>query len=173
VLYRQAIRIDPLSSAKLLNEGLAFYYSGRYAEAEDALRQSLKLSPDRDDVHMTLALVRLAQGQALQALDEATREKNEAHRLFALSLAHQSLGNKAVADAELAKLISEFASDSPCLIGEIYAYRGDKDRAFEWFGKAYEAHDSELTEIKGNPIVRPVERDPRYLALLRRIGLPA
>jgi TolB-like protein/class 3 adenylate cyclase/cytochrome c-type biogenesis protein CcmH/NrfG len=173
LLYRQAIRIDPLSSAKLLNEGLVYYYSGQYPEAEDALRQSLKLAPDRDDVHMILALVRLAQGKALQALDEAMREKNEAHRLFALSLAHQSLGNKAAADAELAKLVSEFASDSPCLIGEIYAYRGDKDRAFEWFGKAYDAHDSELTEIKGNPIVRTVERDPRYLALLRKIGLPA
>ena len=173
VLYRQAIRIDPLSSAKLLNEGLAYYYSGRYAEAENALRQSLSLAPERDDVRMTLALVRLAQGKAQEALDEATREKNEAHRLFALSLAHQALGDKTEADALLAKLTSAFASNSPCLIGEIYAYRGDKDRAFEWFGKAYDAHDSELTEIKGNPIVRNVERDPRYFALLRKIGLPA
>jgi predicted negative regulator of RcsB-dependent stress response len=122
---------------------------------------------------MTLALVRLAQGKAQEALDEATREKNEAHRLFALSLAHQALGDKTEADALLAKLTSAFASNSPCLIGEIYAYRGDKDRAFEWFGKAYDAHDSELTEIKGNPIVRNVERDPRYFALLRKIGLPA
>ncbi len=76
------------------------------------------------------------------------------------------------ADAELRKLISEFASDSLCLIGELYASRGDKDRAFEWFTKAYDAHDSDLTEIKGNPLVRNVERDPRYSALLRKIGLP-
>jgi TolB-like protein/class 3 adenylate cyclase len=149
VLYRQAVRIDPLSSAKLLNEGLVYYYSGRYAEAENTLRQSLSLAPDRDDVHMTLALVRLAQGEAPEALDEAKREKNEAHRLFALSLAHQALGNKTDADAELAKLISAFASDSPCLVGEIYAYRGDKNRAFEWFGKAYDAHDSELHGNQG------------------------
>jgi len=172
-LYRRAIRIDPLSSAKLLNEGLVFYYSGRHAEAENALKQALALAPDREDIHMTLALVRLAEGKAQDALEEAKREKNEAHRLFTLSLAHKALGNNAEADADLGKLISEFASDSPCFVGEIYAYRGDKDRAFEWFGKAYEAHDSELTEIKGNPILRNVERDPRYLVLLRKIGLPA
>ena len=88
-------------------------------------------------------------------------------------MAHQALGNNAEADAELNKLISGFAPDSACLIGEIFASRGDKDHAFEWFGKAYEAHDSDLTEIKGNPLFRNVERDPRYVALLRKIGLPA
>ena len=172
-LFRRAIRIDPLSPAKLLNEGLVFYYSGRYAEAESALKQALSLAPDKDDVHMTLALVRLAQGKAQDALEEAKREKNEAHRLFALSLAHKALGNNTEADAELSKLISAYAADSPCFIGEIYAYRGDKDRAFEWFGKAYDARDSQLTEIKGNPMVRNVEHDARYFALLRKIGLPA
>ncbi len=84
-LYRRAIRIDPLSSAKLLNEGLVLYYSGRLDEAEKAVKQSLSLAPDRDDVHMMLGLIRLAQGKPQDALDEAKREKNEAHRLFALS----------------------------------------------------------------------------------------
>jgi TolB-like protein/Tfp pilus assembly protein PilF/class 3 adenylate cyclase len=172
-LYRRAIRIDPLSSARLLNEGLVLYYSGRYGEAEEALKGSLRLVPDREDVHMMLGLVRLAQGRPAEALAEARLEKNDAHRTFALSLAHQALGNNAEADAELNKLISGFAPDSACLIGEIFASRGDKDHAFEWFGKAYEAHDSDLTEIKGNPLFRNVERDPRYVALLRKIGLPA
>ena len=171
-LFRRAIRINPLSSAMLLDEALVFYRSGRYAEAENALKQALSLAPDMDDLHMTLALIRLAEGKAQDALEEAKQEKNEAHRLFALSLAHKALGNNTESDAELAKLISDFAPKSYCFIGEIYAYRGDKDRAFEWFGKAYEAHDSELTEIKGNPLVRNLQRDPRYFALLRKIGLP-
>jgi len=52
-----------------------------------------------------------------------------------------------------------------------YLDAGDKDRAIDWFYKAYEAHDSSLAYL-GQPIWDPLRSNPRFQALLRRIGLP-
>jgi TolB-like protein/class 3 adenylate cyclase/Tfp pilus assembly protein PilF len=171
-LIRRATQIDPLSSTTFTNLGIALYYAGQYDEAEASLKKALELAPDKGTSHEILSLIHLARGQTREALAEAELEANPACRLFALALTHHTLGNKAEAAANLAKLISKFAGDVPCLIGEVYAYFGDKDRAFEWLERAYAERDPELTEIKGYPVLRNVEHDPRYAALLKKLGIP-
>jgi len=52
-----------------------------------------------------------------------------------------------------------------------YLDAGDKDRAIDWLYKAYEVHDSSLAYL-GLPRWDPLRSDPRFQALLRRIGLP-
>ncbi|OGD28946.1 MAG: hypothetical protein A2028_00825 [Candidatus Aminicenantes bacterium RBG_19FT_COMBO_59_29] len=56
-------------------------------------------------------------------------------------------------------------------IAHRYLDAGDKDRAIDWLYKAYETHDSSLAYL-GNPLWDPLRSDPRFQALLRRIGLP-
>jgi hypothetical protein len=51
-------------------------------------------------------------------------------------------------------------------------YRGEVDRAFEWLERAYAQRDSGLSQIKGHPHFKRLERDPRYAALLEKMHLP-
>ena len=134
------------------------------------MRKAIELAPGKGASHLYLSLIRLAQGNAREALQEAELEKNAAYRLFGLSLANFALGDQAAAKDSLAKMIASEQS-SPCQIGEVYAFRGEKDRAFEWLEKAYKVRDPELTEIQGHPVLRNIESDPRYSALLKKIGL--
>jgi hypothetical protein len=53
-----------------------------------------------------------------------------------------------------------------------YLDAGDKNRAIDWLQKAYDNHDPMLTYI-GQPPWDRLRDDPRYQALLRRVGLPA
>src|SRR3990172_7014460 len=46
-------------------------------------------------------------------------------------------------------------------IAEIYAYQGETDKAFEWLERAYKQRDGGLAEMKGDPLLRSLERDPR------------
>ena len=62
--------------------------------------------------------------------------------------------------------------DSPASIAEIYILLGDNDKAFYWLEKAYEERDSSLEELAVSPIFDPVRSDPRYKALLKKIGFP-
>jgi hypothetical protein len=54
-------------------------------------------------------------------------------------------------------------------MARIYAGLGEKDKAFEWLGKACE--DRSITGIKGDPVYDPLRSDPRFADLLRRMNL--
>ena len=55
----------------------------------------------------------------------------------------------------------------------MYAWEGDKDRAFQWLDRAYRQRDGGLTYVRADPILASLRSDPRYAALLRKMGLPA
>ena len=60
----------------------------------------------------------------------------------------------------------------PVEIAEAYALRGNADKAFEWLDRAYAKKDSDLYYVKGDPLLKNLERDPRYKAFLRKMNLP-
>ena len=39
-----------------------------------------------------------------------------------------------------------------------------------WLEKAYDSHDTELTWLKVDPMFKPLQNDPRYQDLLKRVG---
>ena len=55
----------------------------------------------------------------------------------------------------------------------MYAFRGEADRAFEWLERAYVQRDGGLTTLKGDPLLKSLERNPRYAAFLKKMRLPA
>ena len=62
---------------------------------------------------------------------------------------------------------------SPGNVASLYALAGDKDSAFKWLDKAYVERDGEdITLLKVDPAFKNLRSDPRFAALLRRMGLP-
>ncbi len=51
-------------------------------------------------------------------------------------------------------------------------YYDDAPAAIEWLERAYKQRDSGLTQMKGDPLLRNIEKDPRYTAFLKKINLP-
>jgi hypothetical protein len=56
-------------------------------------------------------------------------------------------------------------------IGEVYAGLGEKEKAFEWLGRAYEEHAGQLICIKVDPFLKNLRSDPRYKELLKKMKL--
>jgi len=88
-----------------------------------------------------------------------------------LALANHALGRKAESNANLTKLIGDFQADAPYQIAEVYAFRGETDRAFQWLEQAYSERDMGLSEMKGDPLLKSVVRDPRHSAFLKKMRL--
>jgi TolB-like protein/tetratricopeptide (TPR) repeat protein len=168
-LYRRAIEIDPLYGPK--NLGLALLYAGRQDEAKTAFGKALELNPELAVAHAMLGRVYLAQSHPREALGEAEKVNHAAWRPYALALAYHALERKKDSDAKLAELI-EFPTGAPWLVAGVYAYREETDQAFEWLERAYTERDSGLTEIKVDPLLNSLRHDPRYQALLKKMGLP-
>ncbi len=82
------------------------------------------------------------------------------------------LGRKE-ADLTLSEFVKNYQDTTAFQIAEVYAYRGEVDRAFEWLEWAYAQRDSGLSQIKGHPHCNRLERDPHYAAaLLEKTHLP-
>ena len=56
------------------------------------------------------------------------------------------------------------------LIASVYAYRGERDRAFRMAGKARGAKGHRPTSIADEPIFKILHDDPRWLPFLRKLG---
>ena len=69
-------------------------------------------------------------------------------------------------------LIAKFGETGTMDIATTYAWRGEKDKAFEWLERAYAQHDLYFIGIELNPLFAALYDDPRYGAMVKRLGLP-
>jgi tetratricopeptide (TPR) repeat protein len=89
------------------------------------------------------------------------------------ALAYFAMGHKQEADATLDRLVTRYSAEAAYQIAEVFAFRGENDRAFEWLEKAYRQHDAGLAAVKGDPLLKNLWKDPRYATFLKKLHLPA
>jgi tetratricopeptide (TPR) repeat protein len=171
-LDSRAAGLDPLSVSTQSNLGYHAYYAGRWEEATAALKKALELNPDFPVARVTLGRVLLTRGRTQEALAEMEREPDPVWRKFGLCLAYHAIGRSAEADAALAAFITDHGETMAFQIAEVFAYRGDADKAFEWLDRAYALRDAGMADIKNDPLLKGLEGDRRYAALLKKLRLP-
>ena len=171
-LTRRAAMSDPLNVAIHYRLARYAYFLGRLDEAVASFTKVLEVNPAYPATHEDLALVYLAQSRPEAALAEMEQEKADIWRRYGFSLVYYSLGRHKEADATLSEFVKNYQHTAAFQIAEVYAYRGEVDRAFEWLERAYVQRDSGLSQIKGQPHFKRLERDPRYAALLEKMRLP-
>jgi tetratricopeptide (TPR) repeat protein len=171
-LDRRLVEIDPLSSASWNGLGVRAYRAGRFEEAMSALNKALELSSERPLSHMLLGVVAVLEGRPQEALAEIQKEPEAMWRLFGLAIAHHALKDPKHADEALTELIARFKDVAAFQIAEVYGFREEADRAFEWLDRAYAQRDGGLTELKVEPLLKSLRGDPRYTAFLEKMRLP-
>jgi len=171
-LAQRAVEVDPLSIYSHFTLAIAWYNLGRLDDAAAEFRKVLELHPNRPGSHTFLALIHVLRFNPDAALKELHQESDPMSRLYGLALTYQALGKKMESDSALANLIHGHQNDVAFQIAEVYAYRGETDKAFEWLDRAYQNRDSGMAVIKGDPLLRNIERDPRYAAFLKKMRLP-
>ena len=173
-LADRLIALDPLNPTAYFFRGQCLYVLRRYAEAIDACNKSLALAPQRNSPRTAIAeslllLNRPGEAQAVLAKvppDDVFRQTDEA------ILAARG-GDRAGAEALIAKIRNAYADSASYQYGQIYAQIGDADRAFAAFDKAVEVGDPGLLIFKRDPVLDPIRRDPRFAGLLTRLKFPA
>ena len=169
---RRAVELDPLSAGSQVNLGNFAYYAGRLDEAEAAVRKGLELNPEYPNAHLQLGQVLTVRSHPEAALAEMEREKEPIWRRFGLALVYHALGRKKEADVALAELLEKHKEGGAFQIAEVYAFRGETDKAFEWLERAYAQRDPGFSGMKGDPLLKNLEADPRHTAFLKKLRLP-
>ena len=87
-------------------------------------------------------------------------------------MAGHSLGNAQASQKALNQLIATDAGDAAYQIAQVYAWRGEKDKALQWLERAYRQQDGGLADSKAEPTFASLRSDPRFAALLRKLNFP-
>ena len=170
--------LDPASPNARYHLGLAHYFARRYDEAITQFLETLDLDPHFGAAHVMLGRVWVARGQPERALDELARARSllgsrpDVVTPNAYVLAKAGRGREALASLDELQRISTPRSPAPFRIAYVYVGLGDKDRAFEWLHRAIEARDWQLGMLNVEPAFDGLRSDPRFAALLGRVGLP-
>jgi TolB-like protein/DNA-binding winged helix-turn-helix (wHTH) protein/Flp pilus assembly protein TadD len=172
-LYEQAVALDPLRANSHLGLGYLLYMAGRNAEAQAALQKALDLNPQAAFAHANMGKILLAERKPQQALAEIEKEPIDWERLTDQALVYHALSRAEDSNAALNELIAKHDADSAYQIAEVYAYRGESDKSFEWLERAYDQRDAGLPDIEIDPLLENLHHDPRYTDLLRKMRLLA
>jgi tetratricopeptide (TPR) repeat protein len=162
--------VDPLASHRYLSNALLA--DGQITEAERELRTTLALHPEMIGAHYFRGRFLLVTGRFGEALESMQAEETAPWRQLGLTLAYHALGRHAESDAALAQLKAANGVGGALQIANAHAYRGEADQAFEWLERAYQQRDAGLMVIKSDVLLEGIRRDPRYVALLKRMNLP-
>jgi TolB-like protein len=171
-LARQAIELDPLAYQPHTSLARVLSAEGKLDEAEAAGRKGVELQPTAAGCRRWQVFVAIQRSNGAAALREAQLEPNEGYRRFELALAHYARGDRSAANAALAELIAKDRNFLAYQIAEVYAWRGEKDKAFEWLQISLNDHDTGTLSLLIDPLMRGLRDDARYDGLLAKIGLP-
>ncbi len=170
-IYRKAVELDPVNaqSRSFLAFGLA--NTKRFAEARAEYARVIELNSSAPWAHAGLGLAYLLQNKFEEAANEAQADAGDWARLLIVSCARWAQKRVEESDAALNELIKNEAELAAFQVAEAYAYRGDKDRAFEWLERARRQRDPGLGNLRKDPLLESLNHDPRWNAFLHTMGL--
>ncbi len=175
---RQARAIDPLSLVINSNLGFILAVAGQYDGAIEQCRKTIDMEPNFAHVRYRLGQIYVLRGmpaKAIVELKQAIVLAGESPRATAeLALAHAQLGDRNTASQLLAWLRARSKARyvSPFNIALIYAGLGENEQALGWLEIAHKEHAPSLNFLTLSPAFVRLHSEPRFTALVQRIGLP-
>jgi adenylate cyclase len=170
-LYRKAVELDPVNAQA--RGFLAFNLAAtkRFAEALAEYPRVVELNSSAPWAHAGLGLAYLLENKFEEAATAAQADAGAWARLLIVACARWGQRKIPQADAALAQLTKDFAETAAYQIAEVYAYRGEKDKAFEWLERARRQRDPGLASLRKDPLLPNLYGDPRWNAFLHTMGL--
>jgi len=169
----RATELDPLLPEAWLLLGWSCLAASEPDRARASLERLLEIAPGNPLARYFLMVCHLVAGEPRQALEVATGSSSEWIRLTGEALAFGELGDAGGAERALEALTARHDGGSPYQIAEVHAWQGRSDLAFVWLQRAHDHNDPGLGWIKIDRLLHRLRGDPRYLAMLSRLNLPA
>ena len=174
---RRAQQLEPLSAVYNAFVGATLYFARRHDEAIEECRKTVDLHPDFGVAHWYLGRAYLQKGrnqEALAELEKAVALSGGSPLMKgALGVGYAMASDRAAAErtlAELERLRGESYA-SALDFATIHVALGDRERAFRWLDQAAAERAFHLIYLEVWPELDPLRPDPRFKALILRLGL--
>jgi serine/threonine-protein kinase len=169
-----ARKLDPLSIWVSLGATVIYLGSNRIDDAVAEGQRMLAVDPNYSYFDETLAMAYRERGQLNEAiaLYEKALSVNQVPRA-GLAITYVRAGRIDDARRVLTQLLerSKTRYVQADAIASVYVALGEKEEAFRWLERAVAEHSTPLEGLGRRPVFRPLQSDPRFADLLRRVGL--
>jgi DNA-binding winged helix-turn-helix (wHTH) protein/TolB-like protein/Tfp pilus assembly protein PilF len=174
-----AILLDPSNISHHVTHGMVLYYAHRYDEALMQFKRIQEMAPDLAYADFWQWLLYDLKGEEAQAwewfLKFKYKIKQNPDEIKLFESAYQESAWKGV-------LLEQIRQDekylTPGNAASLYyemacfsARLGNHDQAFEYLNRSYDEHSYGLTLIKVDPYLDSLHGDPRFDAVVGRVGL--
>ncbi len=165
---RKATEVEPLDATSWSWLGMLEAGADRLDLARAAVLRALEISPEGEELHSALSDIYVLEGKPAAALAES-RLAREDDRLRITAMAEHDLGHATQSRQAVEDLATRYGHAQAESIAQVYAWRGDRARAFEWLERAL---GQEIWGVKFDPFLRKLHGDPRWTNFLRKMNLP-
>jgi serine/threonine protein kinase/tetratricopeptide (TPR) repeat protein len=175
---KRALDLEPSSDMAHYAAGSACIFARRFDLAIEHLRKALELNPRNAQC---LSLLVLAHAWSSD-VDETIRRCDEAIRLapeFTTTVGHVAAAYAKIGRFEQARKMLTQAENSLKLDGRfsiwtgiVYSALGEKEAAFDSLERSFQERNPFLIYLKVHPTFENLHGDPRFDALVKRIGIP-
>ena len=183
VEYKRAVELDPVSGEAVGDLAYLLLVMHRYEESIADWQKALELDASNSLYRGGLALALAQKGLYEQAIAEFSKIPDKDKTVAAetqyvasyLGWIYASSGRRTEV-LTVARQFKDFSAHAYVdfyYLASIYAGMGDKDEAFHWLEKAFEEHSANMPYLGVDLFWDKIRPDPRYTALVRRVGMPS
>jgi TolB-like protein/Flp pilus assembly protein TadD len=176
--FKRAQELEPLSQIVSANLAEVNMTRGDFNAALEQCRRALDLDPNWFYARQLLAVVHLKQGRKAEALAEAEKSVELSKRLGTalgtLGYVNAETDKRSEALAVIEELKGKHAKGQAygLDLARVYIGLGDREQAFAWLEKDFQAHSSTLPAWIFIPPLDSLRDDPRFRDLQKRMSLP-
>ena len=176
-MINRAHELDPLSSVISVNISRMYQIQNNHEASIENSLKIIELDPNFGPAYEYLAQSYLKMGrneEAIAAIEKAVDLNNRAGiTLGDMGYVYATAGKRSEAVAVIKELEGKYARKEAIgqYLSAVYAALGDKDKAFEWLEKDFQARNGKLVEIRWQLQSETLRDDPRFKDLIKRMGL--
>ncbi|MDQ6690685.1 MAG: tetratricopeptide repeat-containing serine/threonine-protein kinase [Gemmatimonadota bacterium] len=169
---------DPSSVSVRRSLGYCYVYARKYEQARYHLSRAIAMNPTAEESYRIQGLILTLLGEypeaertLREALDLASPGSTYTKATLAYSLARG--GNTSIAAQVRDELLEKRKHDyvSPVELATVNCGLGDVEQAIDWCEQAAEERRGWVMYLAVHPVVDPLRGEPRFQALVRKMGL--
>jgi serine/threonine protein kinase/Tfp pilus assembly protein PilF len=174
---RRAEQLDPLSVTASWDVGRTLFYAGRYEDAIEQAKHTLDLDPSFPYVYYLQAQIEFRKGnlpQALALMQKSMQLGGHTQLLITMwGTMNARAGNRDEALRAIAELRARAAGTYtlPLFLARIYTALGNNDEAMKNLEQMYSDRSESAVWLNVDISLEPLRKDPRFIALIRKVGL--
>jgi TolB-like protein len=174
IQINRAIELDPLVSMFYVAEAIFLYNTGKFEESLNAYLKVEELNSDYVYAFWGCFYIYVMQDKGLNAVEELQKIMRMDTSTIKYTKVIIEIYNKSGAKGLLNWVIElqlNSPKPSPSLLTRCYAILDKKEEALDWLEKELEDRPTDLPRINTNPDFNNLRSEPRFLALLEKMGL--